>query len=121
MSTLMDKTVIKDNFDINIWNRGAYYSEGEPIETHYDEWVLCAFTIIEQYEGYGTGDFLDEYNLELTAEEAMDLTLGYGDGDLIGDYISDNDFFLDMETFKDVYKNIPPRVQQWFDTVLAVL
>jgi hypothetical protein len=47
----------------------------------------------------------------------LDLTLGYGDGDLIGDYISDNDFWIDANSFRETYKHIPIKVQVWLDFV----
>lgn len=113
-------SMIKDNFDINIWNRGAYFSEELPTEECYDEWVLCPYVIEETDAGYGTGKYLDEYNLELTEEEAKRLTLGWGI-DLGGDYVEDDDTWLDMQSFKLIYKDIPPRVSEWIDTVLELL
>lgn len=107
-------TRVKDNFDINIWNRGAYFEEAEP------EWVLCAYALEEKDAGYGTGQYFDELNLVLTNSEVFDLTLGWAPN-LGGDYIDEDDFWLDMQSFKQTYKDIPPRVQEWFDTVLAVL
>ena len=116
----MSNSTVKDNFDINVWNRGAYFSEDKPAEEHYDEWVLCPYVLEAEGDGYGTGKYLDELNLELTKEEAQVLTLGWGT-DLGGDYCEDDDFWLDMITFLAVYKNIPDRVSVWIDNVLAVL
>ena len=111
---------IKDNFDINVYNRGADESTVLPEDEHYDEWVLCAFSIVEEYSGYGTGTFMPELNLVLTEEEAKALTLGW-EPELGGDYIGDEDFFLDATTFKQTYKNIPESVSTWIDFVLALL
>ena len=116
----MTNTIVKDNFDINIWNRGAYFSEDRPIEEYYDEWVLCPYVINRNEDGYGTGKQLDDFNLELTKDEAQRLTLSWGP-ELGGDYTEDDDTWLDMQSFKTIYKDIPTRVKEWFDTVLAYL
>ena len=57
---------IKDNFDINIFDRAQYENPG----CEENVWVLCPYTIIEEYSGYGTGDYMEELNLVLTEEEA---------------------------------------------------
>ena len=108
----MSKQLVEDSFDINVWNKGAYY------ETGVDQWLLCPYTIVEDYSGYGTGDEMQELNLVLTEEEATQLTLGWGNGDLLGDYIADDDFWLDSNSFVETYKNIPQRVLDWIDNVL---
>ena len=107
---------IKDNFDINIFDRAQYENPG----CEENVWVLCPYTIIEEYSGYGTGDYMEELNLVLTEEEAKALTLGW-EPELGGDYIGDEDFFLDATTFKQTYKNIPESVSTWIDFVLALL
>ena len=114
------KELVKDNFDINVWNRGAYYSEGKPESEHYDEWVLCPYTLTLDGEEYNIDNELDELNLELTEEEANQLTLGWGN-DLGGDHCEDDDFWIDHGAFVLVYKDIPKRVTEWFDIVFTKL
>ena len=117
----MVKELVTDNFDINVYNRGADNSTVLPPEEYYDEWVLCPYRLEWDGVNYSITDELDSYNLVLTAKDVEDLTLGYGDGDLIGDYIADNDFWIDANSFKDTYKNIPPKVAVWLDFVEARL
>ena len=121
MTTVMDNKLVTDNFDINVFNRGAYRSEGEPEENYYDEWVLCPYRLEWDGDNYTITDELHQYNLVLSEQDVLDLTLGYGDGDLIGDYIADNDFWIDANSFKDTYKNIPIKVKVWLDFVEANL
>jgi hypothetical protein len=113
----MAKELVKDNFDINVYNRGADESTILPPEEYYDEWVLCPYRLTWDGDNYSISDEMYELNLVLTDEEVSQLTLGYGDGDIIGDYISDNDFWIDANSFKETYKNIPPAVQTWLDFV----
>ena len=117
----MAKERVTDNFDINVYNRGADNSTVLPPEEYYDEWVLCPYRLEWDGDNYSITDELHEYNLVLTAKDVEDLTFGYGDGDLIGDYIADNDFWIDSSSFKDTYKNIPPKVAVWLDFVEARL
>lgn len=109
-------TRIKDNFDINIYNRGKHEDPTGDV----DLWVLCPYSIEEEFEGYGTGTELSDLNLVLRPSEAKALTLGWGP-ELGGDYIEDEDFWLDKDTFLDTYKDIPYFVKVWIDLVLAVL
>ncbi len=57
-----------------------------------------------------------DLNLTLTAEEAEALTLGWGQ-DLGGDMEESEDFWIDANSFKDTYKNIPDTVRIWLDFV----
>lgn len=118
---MMTSSRDKDNFDINVWNRGAYLTEDSPAEEKYDEWVLCPYALDWDGINWSIAEELNNLNLELSLEEATSLTLGYGDGDLIGDYISDDDFWIDANSFKDTYHDIPPRVSEWIDKVFASL
>jgi hypothetical protein len=104
------------NYDLNIYNKGADESSILPPEEYYDEWWLCPYEIDNVGDGYGTGQERDELNFQLTAEEAKDLTLGWGP-DLGGDYTSDDDFWLDKNSFLDMYKVIPPRVREYLDNL----
>jgi hypothetical protein len=119
--TLSNMPRVTDNFDINVYNRGADESTILPPEQAYDEWMLCPYKLEWDGTNYSISDELHELNLVLTEQEVIDLTLGYGDGDLIGNYIADDDFWIDANSFKETYKNIPPRVQAWIDNVFAVL
>lgn len=117
----MTNTIVKDNFDINVYNRGADESTILPEDQYYDEWLLCPYRLEWDGDNYTITDELAEFNLVLTAEDVEALTLGYGDGDLIGDYISDDDFWIDANSFRETYKNIPPKVAVWLDFVEARL
>jgi hypothetical protein len=91
------------NYDLNIWDEVGY-------ETDYDAegWSISVYSIPETGASYGSGDFVT--NIYLTHDEARVLTLGQSveDG---GDYAPDSDFWLDLESFFTVYKNIPTRVE----------
>jgi hypothetical protein len=117
MTTVMDNKLVTDNFDINVYNRGADNSTVLPSEEYYDEWVLCPYRLEWDGDNYTITDELHQYNLVLSEQDVLDLTLGYGDGDLIGDYISDNDFWIDANSFRETYKHIPIKVQVWLDFV----
>lgn len=88
------------NYDINVWDRLGY-------ETEYEQegWSLSAYSIPSKGAQYGSGDFVSE--LVLTEEEWKALTLGVAGGD----YGSDSDFWIDLESFFVVYRNIPTRVE----------
>ena len=116
-TTYMAKELVKDNFDINVYNRGADESTILPPEEYYDEWVLCPYRLTWDGDNYSISDEMAELNLVLTAKDVQDLTLGYGDGDLIGDYTAEDDFWIDANSFKETYKNIPPKVAVWLDFV----
>jgi hypothetical protein len=107
-------TNLKDNFDINVFNRGAYLSDNSP-----NEWWLCPYTIENVGDGFGTGKELDNI-LILTDEQAKAMTLGW-DENLGGDYIGEDDFFIDAETFLTTYKDIPVGVREWIDKVISTL
>lgn len=111
---------IKDNFDINVYNRGANESTILPAEQYYDEWVLCPYSL--EWDGLHIvqDQELTEFNLLLTAEDAKALTLGWGT-DLGGDYCEDDDFWLDANSFRETYKDIPDKVAVWLDFVEARL
>jgi hypothetical protein len=104
------------NYDINVYNRGADQSSILPADECYDEWILCFYEIDNVGDGYGTGREREELNLKLTDEEVKDLTLGFGP-DLGGDYTEDDDFWLDKNSFLDMYKVIPPRVREYLDNL----
>ena len=103
------KTKIKDNFDINVFNRGGY--EGTP-----DQWVLCPYELTWDGNFYNIDTERVDLNLVLTEEEAKELTLGWGP-ELGGDYAEDEDFWIDANSFLDTYKSIPKIVRVWIDFV----
>jgi hypothetical protein len=119
MTTLMSNK-IKDNFDINVYNRGADESTVLPAEQYYDEWMLCPYSLEWDGEYIVQDQELSQFNLILTEEEVKILTLGWGT-DLGGDYIEDNDFWIDSNSFLATYKAIPDRVSIWLDFVEARL
>ena len=97
------------NCDVNVWDRLGY-------ETDYKEegWSLSVYSIPETGAQYGSGEFLLE--LELTEEEAKALTLGVNPSEG-GDYASDSDFWIDIESFFVTYQNVPPRVEGFLKDV----
>ena len=117
MNTVTTRKPIKDNFDINVYNRGADESTILPPEQYYDEWVLCPYSLAWDEGDIVIDQELSQFNLVLTEQDVLDLTLGYGDGDLIGDYTTDNDFWIDANSFRETYKNIPIKVKVWLDFV----
>jgi hypothetical protein len=105
-------------FDVNIWNRGEWETEGLEPEERYDTWVLCPYKIEEEFAGYGTGQELSELNLVLTDAEAKTMTLGLSRDDG-GDYADDSDFWLDSDTLLITYSIVPDRVKEWVKSVDA--
>lgn len=105
-------TRITTNYDLNIWDRRAYETEGR--ET--GGWEINLY----QYPGvgypYGSGTFLEDRTITLTPEEAKRLTLGWGT-DLGGDYSEDTDFWLDKDTFLHIYTDIPERVAELLEAL----
>ena len=94
-------------YDINIWDRRSYETEGR--ET--GGWVMNFYTYPQVGAHYGSGTYIEDLNLELTADEVKRLTLGWGK-DLGGDYTPDDDFWIDTESFLDEYTDIPDRVRE---------
>ncbi len=120
MKATMTETKIKDNFDINVYNRGADNSTILPPEEYYDEWVLCPYSLEWDGEYIVQDQELTQFNLVLTAEDVKALTLGWGT-DLGGDYCEEDDFWLDANSFRETYKDIPIKVKTWLDFVEASL
>jgi hypothetical protein len=91
-------------YDLNIWDRKGY-------ETNYVEegWHISVYEIPEDGAPYGSGKLREDLGFDLTEPEYKQLTLGWGP-DLGGDYTSDSDFWLDVESFFSTFKDIPPRV-----------
>ena len=116
MISTMSKTIVRDNFDINVYNRGADESTVLPAEEYYDEWVLCPYSLNWDGDNYNIDTELSQFNLVLTEEDVKALTLGWGT-DLGGDYIEDDDFWIDANSFRETYKNIPIKVKVWLDFV----
>lgn len=115
MMNLMNK-----QFDINLWNRGAYYTAHLDPSEQYDEWVLCPYTIIgDGMGGYGTGTERSDLNLVLTKDEWTQMTLGVAKEDG-GAYTYDDDFWLDSYSVEDMY-DLPEDVKVWIDFVASVL
>lgn len=96
--------MLKDNIDLNIWDKVGYYTEYEQ-----EGWVLTPYTIEAKGDTFGTGMELRSSEISLTPEEAKRLTLGVAMADG-GDYTPDADFWMDMQTFYLTYRDIPERV-----------
>lgn len=98
------RTVMTNNYDLNIWDRDGY-------ETNYEKegWVINVYKYDYLGAPYGSGEILEDRTITLTPTEAKRLTLGWGE-DLGGDYCADADFWLDKDTFLETYTDIPERV-----------
>lgn len=94
------------NFDLNIWDRVGY-------ETEYKEegWCISVYEIPYEGSPYGSGTHREDLGFWLSEEEAQQLTLGVRQRDG-GDYTEDSDFWLDVDSFFQIYKNIPARVEE---------
>jgi len=101
--------MLKDNYDLNIWDKAGYFSEGKE-----EGWAIAVYSINNDGDAYGSGDMVAE--LRLTDEESQELTLGKTT-DEGGDYSPDEDFWLDRITFLDVYKSVPQRVREFLEGV----
>lgn len=104
-------TIMTRNYDMNIWDYKGY-------ETEYQEegWKINFYQYPAVGAPYGNGPMLEELDFVLTEDEAKQLTLGWGP-DLGGDYTSDSDFWLDVDTFLDTYTSIPQRLLDHIDNL----
>jgi hypothetical protein len=102
-------TMITDNYDLNIWDKAGYFSEGKE-----EGWSIAVYTINKVGDHYGSGQMITE--IELNPEESRELTLGFAT-ELGGYYTPDADFWLDRATFFDIYKTIPTRVRELLEGV----
>jgi hypothetical protein len=102
------------NYDLNIWDRLSYETEG----AEEGGWEINVYTIVSQYGGddegwyfmgFGYGEQLEDKTITLTPDEAKRLTLGW-EPELGGEYCADSDFWLDQETFLNIYNDVPERV-----------
>lgn len=93
-------------YDLNIWDKLAWETGGE----QEGGWHIGVYEAPEEGAPYGSGKLREDLSFDLTPSEAKQLTLGW-DTNLGGVYSSDEDFFLDLESFLDMYKDVmPPRV-----------
>src|SRR6056300_1241466 len=91
-------TIMTKNYDMNIWDETSWESEGEVT----GGWKINFYQYPAVGAPYGSGTMIEELDFFLTQEEAHLLTLGWEPA-LGGDYIPDDDFWLDVETFKETY------------------
>ena len=101
----MSETRMSDNYDLNIWDRLSYETDGKES----GGWEINIYQYPYIGSPYGSGTMLEDRTITLTPDEAKRLTLGWGT-DLGGDYSEDNDFWIDKSTFFEIYKDIPERV-----------
>ena len=101
----MSNTRMTTNYDLNIWDRRSYETEGR----EEGGWEINIYQYPAVGSPYGSGTFLEDRTITLTPTEAKRLTLGWGP-DLGGDYCADPDFWIDKETFYDTYTDIPERI-----------
>ena len=106
------ETRMTKNYDMNIWDELSYNTSGE--ET--GGWKINFYQYPAMGAPYGSGVMIEELDFYLTEEEAKQLTLGWGT-ELGGDYTSDEDFFIDLESFLDTYKTIPQRLLDHIDNL----
>lgn len=98
--------MITKNYDLNIWDRLSHESYGEQS----GGWEIQAYKLYLNKHGDISSEWDEaELTIKLTADETKALTLGWPK-ELGGDYAEDEDFFIDVEGFFDIYKNIPQRV-----------
>jgi len=93
------------NYDMNIWDETSYESSGAVN----GGWKINFYQYPQLGAPYGSGKMVQELDFYLTEEEAKQLTLGWGP-ELGGDYTEDEDFFIDVVSFLDTYKDIPQRL-----------
>jgi len=113
----MPKPITKtNNYDLNIWDEASWLSNGEDT----DGWRIDVYKIVSKFEEseeggdwvfqfYGSGPQLENHSIYLTPSESKELTLGW-EKELGGYYTPDSDFWLDKDTFMNIYKTIPARV-----------
>jgi hypothetical protein len=101
----LNHSIMTNNYDLNIWDRLSYETDGE--ET--GGWVINVYEYNSVGDPFGSGRMLEDKTIELTPDEVKRLTLGWGT-DLGGDYTEDEDFWLDKDTFFEIYTDIPERV-----------
>jgi len=100
------------NYDLNIWDEGMHMTCHLPKEEQYSQWKISVHNLHELPDGYiQCGDWIEDINIYLTEDEVKALTLGWAP-ELGGDYTGDSDFFLDIDGFFTIYKDIPERVKQ---------
>ena len=105
-----------NNYDVNIWNRGWHETEHLPEGELVSQWMFSFNEIVEDGAGYGTGRERQELDIYITDEEAEAMTLGLSieEG---GDYTPDSDFWLDSDSIKVIYKNIPERILNYLNSL----
>ena len=93
------------NYDLNIWDKVGH-------ELNYEQsgWAISVYEIPCEGSAYGSGVFIRDLDLE--DDEVERLTLGKKERDG-GYYTEDSDFWLDLESFTKVYKDIPLRVSEF--------
>ena len=99
------------NYDLNIWDEGMYNTCHLPKDLQHSEWKISVHNLKQLPDGdIQCGDYIQGLDIYLTPDEVVALTLGWGT-DLGGDYTEDSDFFLDIDGFFTIYKDIPERVK----------
>jgi len=107
-----EKTIDKLNYDLNIWDEGSHLTCHLPESEQYSQWKISFHDLERLSDGHiQCGDWIGGLEIFLDEDEVKALTLGWGT-DLGGDYAPDSDFFMDMRSFFDVYKDIPQAVKE---------
>lgn len=109
---------VKNDFDINIWNRGAWETEGAGP----DQWTLCPYQLTEnRVDGtISVGDELDHFNIDISDTEVKVLMMGFK-SDHYSNFETSDDFWISASQFQEVFTSMPIRISDWIDTVLASL
>lgn len=98
--------MLKDNIDLNIWDRWSYETDGKVT----NGWVINAYTIPDRDSGYGMGEQMSS-TLHLRTIDAERMGLGVN---------TDEDFWVDAETLlHDI--TTPRRVRRWLREAIGEL
>jgi len=98
--------MITDNFDINLWDRVAYETDGE----RSGGWEMRAYSLRQDGNRFMVGDMLP-YGMKLRLKDILKMGL---------DWEVDSDIWLDAQYVLEDY-NTPRRVRRWINEVLDEL
>lgn len=97
--------MLKDNIDLNIWDRWSYETNGEQT----GGWIINTYVIPHEGAHYGSGQ-QTEHTLHLRTKDIEKMQLDQ----------EDEDFWVDYVTLMS-RENTPRRVRVWLENVLEKL
>ena len=97
--------MLKDNIDLNIWDKWSYETGGETT----GGWIINTYVIPHEGAQYGSGR-QTEHTLHLRTRDVEQMRLD----------LEDEDFWLDYESLMD-RPSTPRRVRIWLENVLEKL